>query len=369
MGFQAVRVEADSGNIGGNKSHEFHILSNQGFDDLLTCPLCFYSANVEKARSRFSSQTFEELTPFWKSFLDSLHLTLLPTSQFSFHLLKSSLQTTAETRFALVILGAGRVPQPLAVKCMVVGFVLFYLASFGWDDVHIVGTDRLQEHAKNVLDASICVDANSASAFTSLNGNLASQITFGNFALARKGDLCPNESCSGSLNQLKGVEVGHVFYLGTKYSKILDAVVTHPEGGKRPIEMGCFGIGLSRLLAAAVETSHDADGMIWPSQIAPYRAIVVSSADKNIEKCIELYREISNLPGWSNEVVLDDRDQTEHRFGAKFKDALLIGFPYIIVGGKSLENNLFEVQERRTGKKHYFSNKQIIELFQNTQFL
>jgi prolyl-tRNA synthetase len=171
--------------------------------------------------------------------------------------------------------------------------------------------------------------------------------TFADLRVAVDGDPCPR--CDqGKLETYRGIEVGQVFYLGKKYSEAMGATYLDAEGRERPIEMGCYGIGISRLAAAAIEQNHDANGIIWPFSIAPFHVLLlpINYRDQAIQEVADrLYRELQER---AIEVLLDDRDE---RPGVKFKDADLIGIPLrVTVGTKGLEKGCIELRWRRDGK-------------------
>jgi prolyl-tRNA synthetase len=170
---------------------------------------------------------------------------------------------------------------------------------------------------------------------------------FADLRIATAGDPCPR--CEpGVLETYRGIEVGQIFYLGTKYSEALGATYLDAEGRERPIEMGCYGIGISRLVAAAIEQNYDANGIIWPMSIAPFQVLLlpINYKDKAIQKvCDELYQALQER---GVEIILDDRDE---RPGVKFKDADLVGIPLrVTVGAKGLEKGCIELRWRRDGK-------------------
>jgi prolyl-tRNA synthetase len=170
---------------------------------------------------------------------------------------------------------------------------------------------------------------------------------FADLRLAGGGDPCPRCD-AGSLETHRGIEVGQVFYLGTKYSEAMGATYLDAEGRERPIEMGCYGIGISRMVAAAIEQNHDANGIIWPLSIAPFQILLlpINYKDPAIrETADKLYEE---LQARGVEVLLDDRDE---RPGVKFKDADLIGIPLrVTIGAKGLEKGYLELRRRRDAK-------------------
>jgi prolyl-tRNA synthetase len=159
---------------------------------------------------------------------------------------------------------------------------------------------------------------------------------------AVEGDACP--ACSGTLRAIKGIEVGHIFKLGTKYSDVLEARFRAANGEEQAMVMGCYGIGVSRTMAAAVEQNNDGDGIIWPIPIAPYQVIIIpvnSKKDEQMQAAVDIYEQLSQQ---GFEVILDDRDE---RAGVKFKDADLIGIPIkITIGPKSLQEKQVEVKKR-----------------------
>ncbi|HZD39508.1 MAG TPA: YbaK/EbsC family protein, partial [Terriglobales bacterium] len=170
---------------------------------------------------------------------------------------------------------------------------------------------------------------------------------FADLRIAVTGDPCPR--CDqGVLETHRGIEVGQVFYLGTKYSEAMGATYLDAEGRERPIEMGCYGIGISRLVAAAIEQNHDANGIIWPFSIAPFHLLLlpINYKDREIREVADgLYQELLQNGA---EVLLDDRDE---RPGVKFKDADLIGVPLrVTIGAKGLEKGCIELRRRRDGK-------------------
>jgi prolyl-tRNA synthetase len=373
MAFDVVRCEADSGNIGGNRSHEFHVVTPTGFDDLLRCSQCDYAANVEKAASRITSagqsaslhpnadvhaamvKVYQAAQQAAKGF------TLAVPETLSCHVVvpvgapetKSTDSKATANRIALVFTPQGRLAQPLALKD----------ALGSWGELRVVDD---AEQVKTLLTAA---DVTKLKAFIDVNTVAPTEAKsnfIGHFALSAAGDQCPR--CSGSLQASKGVEVGHVFYLGQKYSKLLAANIVTAEQKKQPIEMGCFGIGVTRILAAAVEAAggHDANGIRWPEAIAPYRAVLISAGSpQQDEQCLKLYAELMRrVPSMRGELVLDDRNFAEHRFGSKLKDAQLVGFPWIVIGGKSLEvDGKFEVQHRASGEKRMLTVADIVTLF------
>lgn len=174
---------------------------------------------------------------------------------------------------------------------------------------------------------------------------------------AQPGDGCPRCK-SGFLKGTKGIEVGHIFQLGTKYSHAMKAFFTDEDGKEKPFVMGCYGIGVSRLAAAAIEQNHDKDGIIWPSAIAPFQAIVIPVDRSKEEQWLAAQEIYEQLEQKSIEAVLDDRDD---RAGFKFKDADLIGFPFRINVGKRIGEGIVELVIRRTKEMAEVPRDQVAE--------
>jgi prolyl-tRNA synthetase len=175
---------------------------------------------------------------------------------------------------------------------------------------------------------------------------------------AEAGDPCPH--CQGELQTTRGIEVGHIFKLGTKYSKAMDAWFLDEEGVKRHYVMGCYGIGISRVMAAAIEQKHDENGIIWPMSIAPFQVIIVPVNRRDEEQMAYAERLYQELQTAGVEVLLDDR---EERAGVKFKDADLIGIPLrITIGPKSLKQGKVEIKKRWEAESEMVDQTSIKEL-------
>ncbi len=355
LGLKFRVVEADSGAIGGNESHEFMVLADNGESEIVYCENCNYAANVEKA-------------------------TCLPTAAEKTEMLKLDKLHTVGQRTIQNIVDKFNIPATKQVK------TLMYLADDEMVAVLLRGDRELNEvKLKNVLacnDLSMADEARvriecgagfgslgpvglnvkiyadlevaNMSNFTSganeddyhyTNVNLGRDFIPEQIADLRNavaGDLCPE--CQEPLSLIRGIEVGHIFKLGTKYSQSMEATFLDPQGQAKPFVMGCYGIGVSRTMAAAIEQNYDENGMIWPIPIAPYHVIIVPVNIKNVElnaAAMSIYDELSQA---GLEVILDDRDE---RAGVKFKDADLTGIPIrITIGPKSWQENKVEIKKR-----------------------
>lgn len=363
LGLPAVMVEADSGAIGGKASHEFMVLTPTGEDIVLHCTQCGYASNSEKARSNKSLQNMECVAR-----VDMLPLQEVATpecrtiEEVAGFLQKPSHQTlkavfyVADNSFVLAVirgdLEVNEVKLQRVLKCnllrlaeedeiIAAGAVPGFGSPIGLNTVRVVADDSVPNARNLVAGANRtgfhCVNANFGRDYS------AEIIT--DIALARGGDGCP--SCTGTLAEDRGIEVGHIFKLGTFLSDKLNATFLDENGTSQAAVMGCYGIGIGRLLAAVVEYGHDDKGIIWPMQIAPYHVhICTLNPDKDdVDGTGERLYEALCSNGI--DVLLDDRPASP---GVKFNDADLIGIPLrVTVSPRTLATTAVEVKSR--GKK------------------
>jgi len=358
-------VEADTGAIGGSLSHEFQVLAESGEDAIVSCNTCDYAANIEKAEikarpsagrdSSGDSPPLEKVsTPRKKSVAEVAEFLKLPADKF----IKTLVYKTDRGELVAVLARGDHEINELklrsvlgckelaladeAVLSSTAGVVPGFLGPIG-SKLRTVA-DRSIQGMRNAVTGANEADAH----FIHVDQERDFTTTeFADLRLAMAGDLCPR--CEqGSLEAHRGIEVGQVFYLGTKYSEAMGATYLDAEGRQRPIEMGCYGIGISRLVAAAVEQNHDANGIVWPVSIAPFHVLLlpINYKDKAIREAADkLYQALQER---GVEVLFDDRDE---RPGVKFKDADLVGIPLrVTIGAKSLERGCIELRWRRDGK-------------------
>ncbi|KAG1141262.1 hypothetical protein G6F37_008433 [Rhizopus arrhizus] len=357
IGVPFVIAEADSGNIGGSKSHEYHLVSTVGEDTLLTCSSCGYSANEELAVGRISS-TAENQNVLEKSELSvtiKSHIGIkeqpLDSTVLSFR--ESGNAVDGVQGYAAVLTPAGRPANLLKVQTR----LSKYLKSI--EELDEVGTLELNPLSEQTLkETSTDLVLPNLHVFLDDSISLSSQVEPSSiltvhppdhFRIAKEGDHCT--SCDNPLSSVKAIECGHTFYLGTKYSSILDCGFRKPNGDKIYAEMGCYGIGITRLLAALAEACQDEKGIVWPEHLAPYRVCIIPTDDRNesFKKVAdEAYDKLNQV--FKNDIVVDDR---RSGFGAKIKDAELVGYPYtIIIGQKTLtDKQTVELHERVQGKE------------------
>ncbi|TPX33303.1 proline---tRNA ligase [Synchytrium microbalum] len=336
IGVPFTTAEADTGNIGGTRSHEYHYASEAGEDTVLACGSCGYAANVERARS-----IPIEAIPN-PSNTTGVNQNVLPKdSQFLSKL--TDLHVCADASYknvVLVLLRPGDKPNSIKIK----KHPKLHKSLILLERLLPNQIEELVTKAENVV---IAVDS---AVLPKLPDD--SSMILDDFREAEHGEGCP--SCK--TNKLKGhkaIEVGHTFYLGTRYSVPLNATFRSSQNKDEHFVMGCYGIGVSRVIGAVSEICKDDQGLVWPDALAPYTACIVPSvpdllSEPIARRVIELVAQ--RMP---NDVILDDRGNSVARFGYKMKDAALVGYPYVIVLGKKLEQEgLVEVHERATGIKH-----------------
>ncbi len=360
-GLRFRAVLADTGAIGGHESHEFMVLAETGEDVVVSCSACGYAANLELAEAvaqyNYPEETEKPLekvaTPEVKRVEDVAAFLGVPTAK----LVKTLLFLVDDEPVAVLVRGDHelnevKLRRALGAKSIRMADAetveRLTNAPVGFaGPVGLSGVKIIADHAVRGLK-NFVVGANEADAhYVNANHPRDFQIeAFYDLRNVTEGDLCPR--CGKPLELTRGIEVGHVFKLGTKYSEALGATFLDENGKERPIIMGCYGIGVSRTVAAAIEQNHDKDGIIWPLSIAPFHVALLTLGAKDsalIEASERLYQELSEA---GVEILWDDRDE---RPGVKFKDADLIGLPFKLVVGKRFKNQgEVEVKERRTGE-------------------
>jgi prolyl-tRNA synthetase len=364
-----VPVDADTGNIGGSASHEFMVLAQSGEDAVVRCPNCNYGANMEKATSKFFDDEpepapMEELaplhTPGTQSIDDVGKFLGKPTAQ----LVKTVVVLVDLNQTVMVLMRGDREANLTKIKNHLgANEVVFFptdsphgKSKFEIDTGGVIGyCGPVKTNCKRVLaDASLrgrknwIVGGNQTDTHIggANPGRDFPEPEYGDFTTVFAGDPCAR--CGTALQIYRGIEVGHVFKLGTTYSTAMHCEYLDEKGERQPMIMGCYGLGIGRTVAAAIEQSHDADGIIWPLPIAPFEAVVtmVGRDEAVANAANDIY---AQLLAAGIDVILDDRDE---RPGVKFKDADLIGFPLrIVVGAKSLANGHVEFSLRKDREK------------------
>ena len=365
-GFKFRAVEADSGSIGGSFSHEFMVLADTGEDQIVSCMKCDYTANLERAevspgKGRPASgyeeirpieevetpdiKTIEELSSFLSVSPDQLIKTLILQSEDSMvaalvrgdhelnevklkNLLGLEQVELADHRLVSEVTGA---PMGFAGP---VGLKIKMVADNSIKGMInlVTGGNKKDLHLRNVnMERDFHVDL------------------FADLRMIMPEDSCPR--CGGDIRFGRGIEVGHVFKLGIKYSKAMGAVFLDEHGKEKPIVMGCYGIGVGRTVAAAIEQNHDSNGIIFPVPIAPFEVVILPlqmHETEVVEAAEKIYRELS---GHGLDTLIDDRDI---RAGIKFKDADLLGTPLrVTVGTRNLKNDQVEMKVRSESESSF----------------
>ena len=370
-----VPVEADTGAIGGSASHEFMVLAQSGEDAVVSCPSCRYGANVEKATSKFfldepepapSEAIVEPMaelhTPGTQTIDDVGRFLGKPTSQ-----LVKTLVFDTDQGCLMVLVRGDREGNEVKIKNVsgvewmemmpdsrfaeATGGPVGYCGPVGTKAARVIADVALKGRANWIVGGNK-KDYHLGGANP---GRDFPEPEYADLTTVVAGDPCPR--CVTALEIYRGIEVGHIFKLGTKYSKPMNCTFLDENGERKPMIMGCYGLGVGRTVAAAVEQSHDDDGIIWPMPIAPYEVVVTSlGKEENVRATAEdVYRK---LRAAGVDVIWDDRDE---RPGVKFKDADLIGFPLrIAAGAKSLANGQIEWSWRKDRAKQLGAPEEVV---------
>ena len=398
-GLEFRAVEADSGAIGGSGSTEFMVLAEAGEDEVLYTDDGKYAANVEKAvssppdaeTSNFTNyqkvetpktETIEKLCKILECSPTQIVKNVLYQAVYDNGTtvlvlvnirgdqdvnevkLYNELTKLASTYKANSILGL-EVPSPeaqekWAAKSLPLGYIAPDIADDYIKSSKEVDPKFLRFVDKTAVDLKNFVTGANESGFHVVGANWKEQFKLPELVVdirtAKVGDRSVHNPAQ-TLNSARGIEVGHIFQLGSKYSQAMKATYTTEQGKDKPLEMGCYGVGVSRMAQAAVEQSYDKDGIIWPVAIAPYHAIVTIPNIKDaqqVEVAEKLYTEMNQA---GIETLLDDRTE---RAGAKFKDADLIGIPYRIVTGRAITNGKVEVAERKSSESYEIAIDEVV---------
>ncbi|KAB2892015.1 MAG: proline--tRNA ligase [Desulfobulbaceae bacterium] len=365
-------VQADSGAIGGNFSHEFMVLAKTGEDTIVVCTACEYAANMEKAEVRLAAgedvaamlEPEKVETPGRRKVESVCEFLGIEASQ-----LIKTMVYLADGKPVAVLVRGDREVQEVKLKNLL-GVADVELAddkqTFDATGVPTGYIGPVGLAIRLVADQEVAGMRNAVAGANEKNYHLRNVNPGRDFQVESYADLrqittddpCP--LCGGRLELTEGIEVGHIFKLGTSYSEKMQAVFQDSDGSEKPFVMGCYGIGVSRVVAAAIEQNHDDNGIIFPLPLAPFQTIILNldPRDEQIDTAArKLYAELVRQ---GVEVLLDDRDE---RPGAKFKDADLLGIPYrITVGKKYLQGGMVELRSRKTGVVEEMSLDQLLSV-------
>ena len=354
LGLNFRAVEADSGAIGGSGSKEFMVLADNGEDDILCCEACRYAANVEAARRkpRVSEAEAPEadaakfLTPNAKTIKDVAEFFKVSEFYCIKAVMKKAIYEDKEEVVVFFVRGDDELQETKAQNAcnalelvdaseeeiIKAGLVAGFCGPVGLKDVKFFIDNELR--GENNM---ICGANEKDYHFVGVSVSGFNEERFKDLVKVKEGDKCP--VCGGNLKLSKGIEVGHIFQLGDKYSAAMNATYLDENGKAKPFLMGCYGIGISRLIAVMIEASHDEKGCIWKKECAPFDVEIIISNLKDeagVKFAFELYESLKKA-GVS--VIIDDRNE---RFGVKMNDFELIGFPYALLVGKEFANGKVE---------------------------
>ena len=354
LGLNFRAVEADSGAIGGSGSKEFMVLASNGEDDILCCEACKYAANIEAARRKARTTDAEAPEADAAKFKTPDTKTIKGVAEFfkvsEFYcikaVIKKAIYEDKEEVVVFFVRGDDELQETKAQNAckalelvdaseeeiIKAGLVAGFCGPVGLKDVKFYIDNELKG-ANNMICGANEKDYH----FVGVSVSGFNEERFKDLVKVKEGDKCPE--CGGNLKLSKGIEVGHIFQLGDKYSAAMNATYLDENGKAKPFLMGCYGIGISRLIAVMIEASHDEKGCIWKKECAPFDVEIIISNLKDeagMKFAFELYESLKKA-GVS--VIIDDRNE---RFGVKMNDFELIGFPYALLVGKEFANGKVE---------------------------
>ncbi|WP_069636571.1 proline--tRNA ligase [Campylobacter pinnipediorum] len=358
LGLNFRAVQADSGAIGGSGSKEFMVLTQNGEDDIVYCEHCDYAANIEVAtRAKKTTDSTQPEADASKFFTPDTK-TIKDVAEFfkidEYYTIKAVIKKAIFEKESKIVVffirgndelqetkaqnavKALELTDPTEEEISKAGLVAGFCGPVGLSGVEFFIDNELKDSKQMICGAN-----EKDYHFIGVNITNFNEDRFKDLSQVNEGDRCPK--CGGKLKISKGIEVGHIFQLGDKYSSTMNATFLDENGKAKPFIMGCYGIGVSRLIAVMIEASHDDKGCIWKKECAPFDAMIVISNLKD-ENCVEyatkLYEQAKNI---GINVMLDDRNE---RFGVKMNDYELLGFPYAIIVGKSLADDEVELIQR-----------------------
>ena len=376
-GLNYIAVEADSGMMGGAGSHEFMVVSEIGEDKIVVCSECGYAASIEVAaagavesKEKKKSEKAEEIKTPGVSTVEAVSNFLKVAPE---DLIKTLIYIADGQMLAVLVRGDFEVNEPKiknALKIVqlelasekkieeVTGGPIGFSGPVGLKDVKIVADNSVKGKKGAVTGAN----KKDKHIINVEEGRDFKVEEWFDIRVITEKDPCPK--CGGRIENKSAIEIGHTFKLGTKYSKALDAKFLDQNGKEKHVIMGCYGIGVNRIIASLIENNHDDKGIKWPASLCPYEVIVMP-INKNDDMVLSQAEKIySELKDKGIDVIIDDRDKSP---GIKFKDADLIGIPIgVIVGKKSLDQGMVEVNMRNLGEKKLIEINQAVGAIMKT---
>ncbi|MFA7085722.1 MAG: proline--tRNA ligase [Aliarcobacter sp.] len=360
LGLDFRVVEADSGAIGGSGSKEFHVLASSGEDTIVVCDGCNYAANIEAAKREAKKYEFKEgelkkvETPNCTTIEDVAKFLRVSKEQTIKAVIKKAIFKDESKIVVFFVRGSDELEETKAVNSIDAlelidvsedeikesGLVAGYCGVLNLPKDILVVIDSELENSQ----AMVCGANEENFHFVNVDLKAIENIKYFDLIAVKEGDIC--SCCGGKLSHTKGIEAGHIFQLGDKYSKAMNATFLDENGKAKPFIMGCYGVGVSRLVAAVIEQNHDEKGCIWTKTTAPFMVDIIVSNSKNEDEKNMGEKIYEELKASNVEVILDDRINA--RFGFKIGDFELLGFPYAIIIGKKLLDGIVEIVDRKT---------------------
>ena len=360
LGLDFRVVEADSGAIGGSGSKEFHVLASSGEDTIVVCDGCNYAANIEAAKREAKKYEFKkgELkkveTPNCTTIEDVANFLSVSKEQTIKAVIKKAIFKDESKIVVFFVRGSDELEDTKAQNSIDAlelidatldeikdaGVVAGYCGLVNLPKDILVVVDSELENSQGM----VCGGNEENFHFINVDLKVIENIKYFDLIAVKEEDTCA--CCGGKLSYTKGIEAGHIFQLGDKYSKAMNATFLDENGKAKPFIMGCYGIGVSRLVAAVIEQNHDEKGCIWTKSTTPFMVDIIVSNSKNEDEKNMGEKIYEELKASNVEVILDDRINA--RFGFKIGDFELLGFPYAIIIGKKLLDGIVEIVDRKT---------------------
>ena len=353
-------VEADSGAIGGSGSKEFHVLASSGEDTIVVCDGCNYAANIEAAKREAKKYEFKEgelkkvETPNCTTIEDVANFLSVSKEQTIKAVIKKAIFKEEAKIVVFFVRGSDELEDTKAQNSVDAlelidatldeikdaGIVAGYCGLVNLSKDILVVVDSELENSQGM----VCGGNEENFHFINVDLKVIENIKYFDLIAVKEEDTCA--CCGGKLSYTKGIEAGHIFQLGDKYSKAMNATFLDENGKAKPFIMGCYGVGVSRLVAAVIEQNHDEKGCIWTKSTTPFMVDIIVSNSKNEDEKNMGEKIYEELKASNVEVILDDRINA--RFGFKIGDFELLGFPYAIIIGKKLLDGIVEIVDRKT---------------------
>ena len=363
LGLDFRVVEADSGAIGGSGSKEFHVLASSGEDTIVVCDGCNYAANIEAAKREAKKYEFKEgelkkvETPNCTTIEDVANFLSVSKEQTIKAVIKKAIFKDESKIVVFFVRGSDELEDTKAQNSVDALELIDATLDEIKDAGVVAGYCGLVDLPKDILvvvdselensQGMVCGGNEENFHFINVDLKVIENIKYFDVIAVKEGDVCA--CCGGKLSYTKGIEAGHIFQLGDKYSKAMNATFLDENGKAKPFIMGCYGIGVSRLVAAVIEQNHDEKGCIWTKSTTPFMVDIIVSNSKNEDEKNMGEKIYEELKASNVEVILDDRINA--RFGFKMGDFELIGFPYAVVIGKKLADGFVELVDRKTLEK------------------